>query len=173
MMRLALLRRAVRIIPGITSTDGLLPLILKTRRQFLLTISNRVRASPNVRCNVFRAVLWKYTSGFPIRKNNTILASIISKAIRHAKSNGLLKALEKDLKPIPCDAIGHTFVPIPFQPLLGNIIVLLVGCAVGAIVLACEVCRKYCATLFDALFLIIRSVFQGIHGHNSTSVLRY
>ncbi len=150
-MRLALIHQPIRIISSVSDTHGLLTLILKPSRQFLLTTDNIVGENPEVRCKIFHANLWKYSVGFPFRKSNKLLASSVSKAIQLAKHNGLIRAQDRHLKEEPCDAMGNSFIPIPIEPLFGNLLVLLAGCGFGALILICEFCRKQ-DTLIHAIY---------------------
>ncbi len=137
-MRTALQDNPLHLVPQLKTIDYMLNRkgtfnIMPNSNDFFTELR------PQDRCSLFQSsLLLKIEMGFPVRKDNPGLATLLSKTTTNMRDLGLIGAQNRATKLRPCNALRKEFVPIPIRPLLGTIIVLLLGCTIGGIVLIAE-----------------------------------
>ncbi len=161
-MRKALQANPLLLVPQQKTIDY----ILNRKGTFnimLYSIDLMAKLSPQVRCSLFQSSLvLKSDMGFPVRKDNPGLAALLSKATAVMRDQGLIEAQNRATKLRPCNALRKEFVPIPIHPLLGTIIVLLLGCTIGGIALVAELVGRKLRNHFKEMISVVMCVWQDL-----------
>ncbi len=171
-MRSALLQHPVLVPNRVKNLPQVLSYILKEKKKFLLIITGITIRNPTMRCQFYSTPTPVFSSAnaFPVHKNNVHLATIISKAVEILKNNGLIKGQARAMKLQSCTTRGSTFLPIPLQPLLGNLVVLLGGILIAAAFLGYEIIR-YNGVIHIVQSTLLKNLRWEPHNRSHDSVI--